>query len=157
MTSRSTLDPVHGRIEIPEWLLRMSKEKPVRRMMMIRQLGLKALIDYPGAIHTRYSHVLGVMHLAGQIVDILADHESKNGRPETADSLTNNKNNIMAAGFLHDIGHGPFSHVVDFALKKYTGKTHEDLAFDIIKRFDDIENHGITINKVKEIILGSIL
>jgi HD superfamily phosphohydrolase len=140
---------------MPDWLVKISKEKSVRRMMFIRQLGLKAYIDYPGAIHTRYSHVLGVMNLAGKVIDMLADLEKKKGRPETANSLQNNKNNVMAAGFFHDIGHGPYSHVVDYILKKYAKKSHENIAYEIIKRFEEIENHGITINKVKEIINGT--
>jgi HD superfamily phosphohydrolase len=147
-------DPIHGTIEIPSWLLRIANEKSVRRMMFIRQLGLKAYIDYPGAIHTRYSHVLGVMHLSGRIIGMLSELEYKKGRTETATSLSNNKINIMAAGFLHDIGHGPFSHVVDYILKKYCNITHEEMAFEIMKRMPDIENDGINIAKVREIIKG---
>lgn len=147
-------DPVHGTIEIPSWLLRIANEKSVRRMMFIRQLGLKAYIDYPGAIHTRYSHVLGVMHLSGRIISMLTELEYKKGRTETATSLSNNRINIMAAGFLHDIGHGPFSHVVDYILKKYCNTTHEEIAFEIIKKMSDIENDGINIDKVREIIKG---
>ena len=67
-------DPIHGSIEMPSWLINISKERSVRRMMFIRQLGLKAYVDYPGAIHTRYSHVQGVMHLAGRVVDLLYDY-----------------------------------------------------------------------------------
>ena len=147
-------DSIHGTIEIPNWLLRIINEKSVRRMLFIRQLGLKAYIDYPGAIHTRYSHVLGVMHLAGRIIEMLSELEYKKGRPETATSLSNNKINIMAAGFLHDIGHGPFSHVVDYILKRYSGTTHEEISFEIIKKLDDIENDGINITKVRDIITG---
>jgi HD superfamily phosphohydrolase len=147
-------NPIHGTIDIPDWLLRIINEKAVRRMLFIRQLGLKAYIDYPGAIHTRYSHVLGVMHLAGRIIDMLSEFERNKGRKETAASLSNNKINVMAAGFFHDIGHGPFSHVIDYILDRYGQTTHENRVFEIMKKFDDIENDGITINKVKEIILG---
>src|SRR5215472_17090588 len=111
-----TLDPIHGRIEIPDWLAKAEQIPAVRRMMSIRQLGLKAYVDFPGAIHTRYSHGLGVMHLAGKIGDLL----EKKGTDEAhsiAQNLRDNKGELMAAGFLHDIGHGPFSHAVDFCLK----------------------------------------
>jgi len=77
-------DPIHGTIEMPRWLVNISKEKAVRRMMFIRQLGLKAYVDFPGAIHTRYSHLLGVMHLSGEIVDLLSRREMSFGRKDTA-------------------------------------------------------------------------
>jgi len=48
----------------------MKDVEAIRRMFFIRQLGLKAYIDYPGAIHTRYSHSLGAMHLSGRITDL---------------------------------------------------------------------------------------
>ena len=147
-------DPIHGTIEMPKWLVNISKEKAVRRMMFIRQLGLKAYVDFPGAIHTRYSHLLGVMHLSGKIVDMLQLREQSLGRNDTAQNLKDNKNTIMAAGFLHDIGHGPFSHVLDYVLKKSINKDHEDIASDIIDKLPDIEDHGITKSKVKSIIKG---
>jgi HD superfamily phosphohydrolase len=150
----SVPDPIHGSIEMPNWLMKISREKSVRRMLFIRQLGLKAYVDYPGAIHPRYSHVLGVMHLSGRIVDLLTDLENKNGRREVADTLNQNKENIMAAGFLHDIAHGPFSHVVDYVLKKYSKKTHETIAGEIIRKLEVLEDYGISLNAVEKIITG---
>ncbi len=123
-----TLDPIHGRIEIPSWLTRIDRNPSVRRMMFIRQLGLKAYIDFPGAIHTRYLHGLGAMHLAGKISDLLAEKEKEKGHTSTAENLRDSKNTLMAAGFLHDIGHGPFSHAVDHAMHTISGRSHEDLA-----------------------------
>jgi HD superfamily phosphohydrolase len=55
-----------GLKRVPEVLFPLLKEKSVRRMQFIRQLGLKAFIDFPNAIHRRYSHVVGVMHLTGR-------------------------------------------------------------------------------------------
>ncbi|MDR4513053.1 MAG: HD domain-containing protein [Nitrososphaeraceae archaeon] len=147
-------DPIHGNIEIPHWLRKIINEKSVRRMMFIRQLGLKTYADFPGAIHTRYSHVLGVMHLGGRIVDMISKKERNLGNNEISTNLEANRNTIMAAGFLHDIGHGPFSHAIDYVLKKYANKTHEDIAFDIIDKLPDIENDGIIKTKVKDIIKG---
>ena len=147
-------DPIHGSIEMPSWLVKISKERSVRRMMFIRQLGLKAYVDYPGAIHTRYSHVQGVMHLAGRVVDLLHDYQHKHDNSEIAESLKRNKANIMAAGFLHDIGHGPFSHVVDFVLKKYSGKSHEDVGAEMIKKLDVLENEGMSIKSIQDIVTG---
>ena len=67
------------------------------------------------------------------------------------------KKTIMAAGFLHDIGHGPFSHALDYVVKKFTDKTHEDIAFEVIDNLPDMENDGIVNSKVKSIIKGSIV
>lgn len=153
MTKNYIPDPIHGSIEIPTWLAQIKEEDSIRRMMLIRQLGLKAYIDYPGAIHTRYSHVQGVMHLAGRVVDLLEGHERKSRKTEIADNLHRNKSNIMAAGFLHDIGHGPFSHVCDHVLKKYSRKTHEEIGIEILEGFD-LEKEGISIQSVKKIITG---
>jgi HD superfamily phosphohydrolase len=147
-------DPIQGTIELPPWLVSMKDEPAVRRMMFIRQLGLKAYIDFPGAIHTRYSHSLGTMHLSGRMTEMLSEKMTKKGKHDIAKNLKDNKNNIMAAGFLHDIGHAPFSHAADFVLKRITGKSHEELAEDIIKDKipQEIEDWGINKNSVIQLI-----
>lgn len=147
-------DPIQGTIEFPPWLVAIIDEPAVRRMMFIRQLGLKAYMNFPGAIHTRYSHALGTMQLAGKMTDMLSAKLKINGKQIIARNLEANKNNIMAAGFLHDIGHAPFSHAADFILKTFTGKSHESLSEDIIKEkiTPKIENWGITKNSVIQLI-----
>ena len=70
-------DPIHGYLSIPDWLIEIENLPPVRRMLNIRQLGLKSVINFPGAIHTRYGHSLGAMHLAGLLADRLS---KKNAR-----------------------------------------------------------------------------
>lgn len=59
-------DSVQGTIELPQWLIDIKDGPVIRRMMFIRQLGLKVYMDFPGAIHTHYSHSLGTMYLAGK-------------------------------------------------------------------------------------------
>jgi len=147
-------DPIQGTIELPLWLITIKDEPVIRRMMFIRQLGLKAYMDFPGAIHTRYSHALGTMHLAGRMSEMLSKKMMNKGKHVIAKNLDDNKNNIMAAGFLHDIAHAPFSHAADFVLKKIIGKSHEELCEDIInlKIPSDIENWGITKSSVIQLI-----
>src|SRR2546425_12520220 len=111
-------DPIHGTIELPEWFPVIANKESVRRMMFIRQLGLKAYVDFPGAIHTRFSHALGTMQLTKKLVSMLSDELEKSGQSGKASNLKANLNSLMAAGFLHDIGHGPFSHAVDYPASK---------------------------------------
>ncbi|MCL2135840.1 MAG: HD domain-containing protein [Candidatus Bathyarchaeota archaeon] len=113
-------------------------------MMFIRQLGLKAYMDFPGAIHTRYSHALGTMHLAGRLTDLLI--LKMEGKRNIVENLKSNKNNIMAAGFFHDIGHAPFSHAADYVMKTIMGKSHEEMCGDILKQKipHDVEKWGIS-------------
>jgi HD superfamily phosphohydrolase len=147
-------DPIQGTIELPLWLVSLKDEPAVRRMLFIRQLGLKAYIDFPGAIHTRYSHALGTMHLSGRMAEMLSEKMAKKGKHDIAKNLKDNLNNIMAAGFLHDIAHAPFSHAADFVVKKITGKSHEELCEDIIKEKipQEIEDWGITKNSIIQLI-----
>lgn len=146
-------DPIHGTINAPDWLIKIENIDAVRRMMFIRQLGLKAYIDFPGAIHTRYAHVLGAMHLAGKMVDMLAKEQGDSGRTSISNNLKDNKNTIMTAAFLHDIAHGPFSHSVDYVLKTVARKSHEELSGDIIpNNLGILEDQGIPIQGVVKII-----
>jgi len=149
-----SIDPIYGNIPLPRWLIEINDREEIRRMIFIRQLGLKASISFPGAIHTRYSHSLGSMHLAGKIARMLSEKAANSGKSNTAQSLRENENTIMAAAFLHDIGHGPFSHVLDYPLKAIAKKTHEDIASEIIKsRFkSDLEKHSIPVDFVTQII-----
>lgn len=135
-------DPIVGTIELPTWLVNIKDEPAVRRMLFIRQLGLKAYVDYPGAIHTRYSHSLGTMYLSGKLTDLLIQNMNDQGHKILSDNLKINKENIMAAGFLHDIAHGPFSHSVDFAMNCLTGKSHQEFAEDVISNYlpEDLGN-----------------
>jgi HD superfamily phosphohydrolase len=77
---------------------------PVQRLRRIRQLAGTEYV-YPGATHTRFEHSLGVMHLAGKLCDSLNDNAG------TKVVSSHEKMTVMAAALLHDIGHGPFSHV----------------------------------------------
>jgi HD superfamily phosphohydrolase len=149
-------DPIAGKIELPLWLVKIKEEPAVRRMLFIRQLGLKAYIDFPGAIHTRYSHALGAMYLAKKTTDLLFEKMHEKNRSLIENSLRTNEEELIAAGFLHDIAHGPFSHAVDFALRKISGKTHEEVAKDIILNNlpPDLEN-WINREQVIKLIKGN--
>jgi HD superfamily phosphohydrolase len=124
-------------------------------MMGIKQLGLKSFIDFPGAIHTRYTHSLGAMHLAGRLSELLIKNEpsGSKGRKGLNENLKNNRNCLMAAGFFHDIGHGPFSHVMDFILKSRFQTDHETITTKVVEFFnEELEGDSIPSRQVNKII-----
>lgn len=119
-------DPVHGFITIDSPLIHRVLEHPwMQRLRRIRQLGFTHLV-YPGAMHTRFQHVLGAMHLMSMAVSTLQGK----GHPITeAESEA-----VKLAILLHDIGHGPFSHVLEYAL--VDGIAHEELSKLFIRRMN---------------------
>ena len=106
-------DPVHGYVEVEAGLLPLLDSPPVQRLRHVKQLGFSYLV-YPGANHTRFEHSLGTMHVA----TILARHLAL----DPADVLL-----IGAAGLLHDIGHGPFSHTSEAFLSEFAGHDHHQV------------------------------
>ena len=99
-------DPIHGFIHADSLERALIDSRPVQRLRSIRQLGFTSLV-FPGAEHTRFSHVLGAMELAGRVFDALA-----NRNPDLLDNQPNNQDRrlVRVAALLHDIGHAPFSH-----------------------------------------------
>ena len=123
-------DPVYGMINIPDGIIFDILEHPYfQRLRRISQAGLANLV-YPGANHTRFHHAIGAMHLALESLDML---EIK-GVKITEDEATG----LLLAILMHDIGHGPFSHVLEHTL---TGQHHEDLTLTIMNKMND-EFHG---------------
>ncbi len=111
-------DPVHGFIAIPNELLFDLIEHPfMQRLRWIKQLGLTSLV-YPGATHTRFQHSLGSMHLMSAAVSTLR----KKGHKITDEE----SDAVHIAILLHDIGHGPFSHILESTLVQ--GINHEELS-----------------------------
>lgn len=102
-------DPIHGFIRTDELERALISSRPMQRLRFVRQLGLTFLI-YPGAEHSRFSHVLGTMHLAGRVYDALASRPDAPLDP----SLTSRQRRLVrVAALLHDIGHAPFSHTAE--------------------------------------------
>jgi HD superfamily phosphohydrolase len=116
-------DPVYGFISIPNAFFYELIEHPsFQRLRRILQLGLTNLV-YPGAVHTRFHHALGAMHLMQKAVDVLR----RKGILISEDE----ENAVLAAILLHDIGHGPYSHTLEHTLIK--GISHEDISAEIMK------------------------
>lgn len=123
-------DPIHGLIEYNEQEEKILNTKVMQRLRGIKQLALANLV-YPGANHTRFEHSVGVMSVA----DKMAKHMRKQLKLNQEDI-----NLIRIAGLLHDIGHGPFSHVSEQILEKYMDEN--------LKANYDVEevHEAITIN-----------
>lgn len=117
-------DPIHGYVGMTDVEKRVIDTWPVQRLRGIRQLSV-ASITYPGGDHTRFSHALGVMHVAGQIADSL----------RSGIEISNDEWQLVRlAGLLHDIGHGPFSHSYEEVLVKYRGLNHEQMGKEVIEK-----------------------
>lgn len=119
--------PVHGTLEASGWELRVIDSPPFQRLRRIKQLGNSHLV-FPGATHTRFSHSLGVMHLAGQLFDsILAGWEDLPGEARAACARVRAR--VRLAGLLHDTGHGPYSHHFESMLATWRGGAWHPLRY----------------------------
>src|SRR6476659_8222360 len=136
MSEKIIRDPVHDVIAfrldrpIDALLFRLLNTVEVQRLRRIRQLGM-ASMAYPGADHSRYSHSLGVMETARKIIEQLRRNFYISDEDETV---------CLAAALLHDLGHGPFSHVFE----RVTGVHHEDLTERVIVDPDSEVNRVLT-------------
>jgi HD superfamily phosphohydrolase len=124
-------DPVYGFINIPSALIFDLISHPFfQRLRYIKQLGMTHLV-YPGALHTRFHHALGAMHLMSLAIEIL--------RSKGHDISPDEEQAATIAILLHDIGHGPFSHALEHSL--VAGIQHEDISMLIMERLNE-QFHG---------------
>lgn len=111
-------DPVYGFITIPSELIFDVIEHPwFQRLRRIKQLGLTQLV-YPGALHTRFHHAIGAMHLMQLAIESLRLKGHQISAEEASGALL--------AIVLHDIGHGPYSHALEHSIVQ--GMDHEELS-----------------------------
>ena len=119
-------DPVYGFVSVPYEIIFDLIEHPwVQRLRRIKQVSLTHLV-YPGALHTRFHHALGALHLMGQAVEVL---RSKDVEISDAEAQA-----VSIAILLHDIGHGPFSHTLEGTLVHVH---HEDLSLAFMQQLNE--------------------
>jgi HD superfamily phosphohydrolase len=119
-------DPVYGFVAIPYGILFELVEHPYfQRLRNIKQVSLTHYV-YPGALHTRFHHALGALHLMQQAVSSL--------RAKGVDITEEEAEAVMIAILLHDIGHGPFSHTLENTL---IDVHHEELSLLFMQRLND--------------------
>ncbi len=117
-------DPVYGFISIPKEIIFDIIGHPYfQRLRRISQLGLTHLV-YPGALHTRFHHVLGAMHLMTKAVATIR----RKGHEITEDE----EKAVLLAILLHDIGHGPFSHALEHDIA--SGISHEEISLFFMEK-----------------------
>jgi hypothetical protein len=142
-------DPVHGYVYITEAEKNIIDSYPMQRLRRLRQLAGSEYV-YPGANHTRFEHCLGVMYLAGKVLEnpnvsrIVSDEEVDTCR---------------ISALLHDCGHGPFSHVFEQLLLKNLDKTHEDITSWIVEKSevaDKLSKMGYKPKEVAGLAVGKM-
>jgi uncharacterized protein len=160
--------PVHGFIAINDWEREIISQPAFQRLRRIRQLAWTDLV-YPGAMHTRFEHSLGVMHVATQFYDAIVQRSGDLLKSELAyndDGLRRDRALVRLTALLHDVGHGPFSHAAEDLFPAHTGGKkyeHEDYSVAVIaeKLRDTIENHpacrnaGLRAEDVTALLHGS--
>ena len=115
-------DPIHDFIRLTETERQIIDTSVFQRLRRIKQLS-GAHLTYPGAQHTRFEHSLGVMHIASMAGVSL----------QSKGMMTyNDLKNLRLAALLHDIGHGPFSHLFEEVLQRKKKKSHEQIGKEII-------------------------
>jgi len=156
-------DPIHKHIRFTKVEHDILDNQMFQRLRRIRQLAGAHLI-YPSAQHSRFEHSLGTMHIAGYAAETLLSK----GYLESEEEIQE----LRLAALLHDIGHGPFSHLFEEVLNEKNRKNHEDIGkeiilkseiSDIISRYghdpSTISNLSCGQSKIKflnEIIAGSL-
>ena len=128
-------DPVFGFINIPKGLIFDLVRHPLlQRLTRIKQVGLSSVV-YPGAQHTRFQHSLGAFYLMQEALqqlqakgNVISDEEAEA---------------VKAAILLHDVGHGPFSHVLEHSI--VGGVSHEEISLMLMERINREMEGALTL------------
>jgi len=159
--------PVHGFIPITEWERDIINQPAFQRLRRIRQLGLTDML-YPGAMHTRFEHSLGVMHLATRMFEDIWDRQRpflvEQGFRE--DTKGRDRMIIRLMALLHDVGHAPFSHAAEDVMpvlnagppprrykhEQYSAAIIRTYLKDVIEQHKENDNFGLSANDIADII-----
>ncbi|MEZ5332661.1 MAG: HD domain-containing protein [Thermoanaerobaculia bacterium] len=146
-------DPVHGLVRADSLETALINSRPLQRLRRIRQLGATYLV-FPAAEHSRFSHALGAMHLAGRVYDAMAPRSDGLLDP---DPRSVERRLVRAAALLHDVGHPPFSHVAEELFEDGIG--HEEMSRRLLavpeveRAFSDL-GEGVTADDVRRLLEG---
>jgi hypothetical protein len=158
--SKIIRDPIHGDIKFKGLFLDLIEAPEIQRLSNIRQLGFAQLV-FPGAHHTRLEHSFGSYYLAFQVAEKLNLDEDE-------------KEMLACAAILHDIGHGPFSHTLEYILRDTLNIDHIDLTEKLIlgelcmfeneekgfidshRVFDILNQYNINQREISNLVRGKI-
>ena len=142
-------DPVHGYVYITEEEKNIIDSFPVQRLRRLRQLAGAEYV-YPGANHTRFEHSVGVLYLAGKVAE----------NPNISEHMNEEEvEMVKIAALLHDVGHGPFSHVFEQLLINKLDKTHEDITSWVISKGelkDALSKIGYKPEEIAKLAVGTL-
>lgn len=141
------IDPIHDFIRVYHTELKIIDNPIFQRLRRIRQLS-GAHLTYPGAQHTRFEHSLGTMHIAGHAGLALKEKNFM---------TSNDIENLRLAGLLHDIGHGPFSHLFEEVIQQKKQISHEDFGRKLITQTeigDLLNQDGFNEQLITKIAFG---
>ncbi len=137
-------DPLYGYVAITPLEKNVIDTRVVQRLRRLRQLAGAEFV-YPGANHTRFEHSVGAMHLAGIMAENITDDEME-------------IQSLRLAALLHDIGHGPFSHIFEEILAK-KGQNHEDVTTWLVKNSelaDILQDGGLNPDDLSQLAIGKL-
>lgn len=151
---RRVRDPIHGFIRLSGDEADIVETPVFQRLRGIRQLAMANMV-YPGALHTRFDHTLGVFHVTGLLCDVFKFSDE-------------DRRLVKLSALVHDLGHGPFSHVSEGALELFAdreklkerlkgdnaAKIHELLTQDLLYSDEDLTHliGGSTISKIVSLL-----
>lgn len=141
-------DPIHRYIRFSEVEKDVIDSPPFQRLRRIRQLAGAHLV-YPSAQHSRFEHSLGAMHIAG----LAGENLLVNGYIDNAETIQE----LRLAALLHDVGHGPFSHLFEEVLETRCGTSHEEIGRHIIRETeiaDTLEKSGYSADLISRLSFG---
>ncbi|KAI5580724.1 hypothetical protein BDE02_08G172700 [Populus trichocarpa] len=154
--SKKVRDNVHGNIYLDPLSLKFVDTEQFQRLRDLKQLGLTYMV-YPGAVHSRFEHSLGVFSLAGEAVHRIKAQQGSELDIDNLDIQT-----VKLAGLLHDVGHGPFSHMFEREFLRQIPHgikwCHEDMSvrmIDHIVDFHHIDIDAECLKKAKEMVIAS--
>ncbi len=160
--------PLHGFVTVRDWEREIINHPAYQRLKRIRQLALTDQV-YPGAMHTRFEHSLGVMHVASEMFDAIAKNSKQfliNKIGFNEDALKRDRVLVRLTALLHDLGHSPFSHASEELFPKQgdVQLEHEDYSAEIIRRtlkdvinsHPDSDNYHIKADDIASLLDGKL-
>ncbi len=159
--------PIYGFISLDDWEYQIISQPAFQRLRRIRQLAWTDYV-YPGAMHTRFEHSLGVMHMATMLYDGVATRSSESLRSNLGYNpagIERYRKLVRLAALLHDVGHGPFSHAAEdltpfkndrrFKHEEYSTAIINGPLRDVIENHPYNNNYGFKAEDVAGLIEGS--